>query len=408
MGVTPVEVKSISPPTGTIKPRPTYTDGNVTVYSVPLFPEVDEDGNPTYPWPQEGSSSKRKRSASSPSPPRRNKDGDFSTVTKNLPLKERMRLNGFLPTNLVGKEAEQWREMTIKNMFPATKPGKGTDKGVDADQPNVPALRRHPGSFNPAGSDKQLPRMNFTKDSEPITSKQKPSLAYIVVGPKTRGKFDAKRADELGLKGKLRGLVANGTTVTFTTMDANGKEIERTVKPEECVGPGENPAVREGLLNSFRLQSTDRYSFQVVIILDIPTTAHIPAVISAFTESDFYAKFRSRKAEDRTEYLTNVVYHLCGPDVIEDSRYQEFMRGFNSNVNVCSLSSLFSCGLIRNSLLFVAYSLFKGTLPRPRNIHQRRFQPTSIQPTRSRSVPHSSVLLEGTPTSPEPRRQVRF
>ena len=250
MGVTPVEVESISPPTGTAKPKPTYTDENITVYSVPLFPEVDEDGNPQL---QEDSSSKRKRRASSTSPPRKNKDVGFSTETKDLPLKERMRLNGFLPTNLVGKEAEQWREMTISNMFPAKNPksGKVADAGVDADPPYVSALRRHPGSFNPAGSFKQLPRMEFTKDSEPITSKQKPSLAYIVMGPKTRGKFNATKADELGLKGKLRGLVANGTAVTFTTTNADGKEIERTVKPEECVGPGDNPAVRAGITGLF-------------------------------------------------------------------------------------------------------------------------------------------------------------
>ena len=253
MCVTPVEVDSISPPTGSVKPRPTYTDGNITVYSVPLFPEVDEDGNPPHSQLQEGSSSKRKRRASSASPSRRDKYVGFSTEAKNLPLKERMRLNGFLPTNLVGKEAGQWREMTVKNMFPAKNPksGKGADAGVDADPPYVSALRRHPGSFNPAGSDKQLPRMNFTKDSEPITSKQKPSLAYIVIGPKTRGKFNAKKADELGLKGKLRGLVANGSTITFTTTDADGKQIERTVKPEDCVGPGENPAVRTGIARSF-------------------------------------------------------------------------------------------------------------------------------------------------------------
>jgi len=248
MSITPVEVNSITPPTGTINPQPTYTDHNITVYSIPLFPEVDEDGNPTPFGLQGDSSSKRKRRTPSASPPRRNKDGDFSAETKNLPLKERMRLNGFLPTNLVGKEAEQWREMTINSMFPAKNPKSG--KGAN-DLPYVPSIRRHPGSFNPAGSDKQLPRISFTKDSEPITSKQKPSLAYIVVGPKTRGKFDAKKADELGLKGKLRGLVANGTAVTFATTNADGKEIARTVKPEECVGPGENPAVCLGIARAF-------------------------------------------------------------------------------------------------------------------------------------------------------------
>jgi len=252
MSVTPVEVDSIPPPTGTVKPEPTYADDNITVYSIPLFPEVDEDGNSTS-FGLQDSSSKRKRRASSASPPRRNDGGDFSAETRNLPLKERMRLNGFLATNLVGKEAEQWREMTVSNMFPAKNPksGEGVEEGTDVDPSYVSSVRRHPGSFNPAGSDKQLPRMIFTKDSEPITSKQKPSLAYVVMGPKTRGKFDAKKANELGLKGKLRGLVANGTTVTFTTRGTDGKEIERTVRPEECVGPGDNPAVCPGITRAF-------------------------------------------------------------------------------------------------------------------------------------------------------------
>jgi ribonuclease Z len=339
MGVTPTEVPSISPPTRAAKPKPTYTDKNITVYSIPLFPRVDGNGGSLHSRSQEDSSSKRKRRASSASPPRRNEDLEFSAETRNLPLTERMRLNGFVPTNLVGKDAEDWREMTVSGMFPAKKPkpGMGSDAGIDADPPYVSTFRRHPGSFDPAGSDKQLPRMNLTKDSEPITSKQKPSLAYIVLGPKTRGKLDAKKADELGLKAKLRGLVASGNTVTFTTTDANGKQIERTVKPEECVGPGENPAVGTEIITFSHLEVTYKGSRQVMIILDIPTVAHIPAVVSAFTESDFYAKFRSRKTEDRIELLTNVVYHLCGPNVIEDPRYQAFMRGFNSNVYVCSL-----------------------------------------------------------------------
>lgn len=255
-----------------------------------------------------------------------------------------MRLNGFLPTNLVGKDVEEWRQMVIENMFPAGNhnSGKGKEEGADADPPYVSALRRHPGSFNPAASDRQLPKLNLTKDSEPITPYQKPSLAYIIIGPKTRGKFNAKRADELGLMGRLRGLVASGTTVTFSTTDADGKEIERTVRPEECVGPGNNPAACPQITRFFCLQGTHLHILQVVVILDIPTVAHIPAVVSAFANSDFYAKFRSRKSEDRTEYLTNVVHHLCGPGVIEDSRYQAFMRGFNSQVNVCSLHIFFA------------------------------------------------------------------
>jgi len=110
-------------------------------------------------------------------------------------------------------------------MFPSNKPKSGNE--VDPDPPYTFISCRHPGSFNPTSSDKQLPRMNFTKNSDPITLKQKPSLAYIVVSPKTMGKLDAKKADELGLKGRLRGLVASRNMVTFTTKDAHGKEIER-------------------------------------------------------------------------------------------------------------------------------------------------------------------------------------
>lgn len=245
MALTSIEVPSVTPPMGPVNPEPTYTDENITVYSIPFFPEVDQDSHPLSSDSHQPSPSKRKRWASSTSPPRRSRDEEFSSETKNVPLKDRMRLNGFLPTDLVGEDAKEWREMIVKNMFPATdlKPRKRGDEDVDVDPPYLSSFRRHSGSFNPAGSDRQLPEMNFTKDSEPITPHQKPSFAYIVVGPKTRGKFDAKKADELGLKGRLRGLVASGTTVTFTITDAHGREIERTVRPVDCVGPGSCPAV---------------------------------------------------------------------------------------------------------------------------------------------------------------------
>ena len=258
MAVTPIEVNSISPPTGPTKPEPTYADENITVYSIPLFPEVDENARPPFSESRAGSSSKRKRRASSASPPRRETEGELSTEAQNLPLVDRMRLNGFLPTTLVGEDAQEWRKMVVKNMFPATK--QKSRKNVDKDADDASAPRRQPGSFNPGSSMKQLPRMNLTKDSEPITLHQKPSLAYIVVGPKTRGKFDAKKAGELGLKGKLRGLVAGGHTVTFTTTNADGQEVERTIRPEECVAPGDNPAVCPKIPQPFPLQETDMHT----------------------------------------------------------------------------------------------------------------------------------------------------
>lgn len=146
---------------------------------------------------------------------------------------------------------------------------------------------RGPARLNPAKSFHQLPRFVHPSLSSPSSSSPSshpptptpmptptslaptppeppngltsaPSLAYLILGPRTRGRFNAQRADELGLKGPLRGRVSKGETVTFTVeVDdprANGGKgengerkkvrVERTVRPEECVGESEAPVVR--------------------------------------------------------------------------------------------------------------------------------------------------------------------
>jgi hypothetical protein len=75
------------------------------------------------------------------------------------------------------------------------------------------------------------------------------STAYIVVGPRVRGKFDVKRAEELGLFGPLRGRVARGETVTFTVDDGTGVKVQRTVRPEDCLGEPESQKVRPPILS---------------------------------------------------------------------------------------------------------------------------------------------------------------
>lgn len=68
-------------------------------------------------------------------------------------------------------------------------------------------------------------------------------MSYIVVGPRFRGKFDAKRAEELGIPhGPLRGSLAKGEAITFEIREGD-EVIQRTVKPEEVVGKSETPGV---------------------------------------------------------------------------------------------------------------------------------------------------------------------
>jgi ribonuclease Z len=182
----------------------------------------------------------------------------------------------FDPAALEGDEAEAWRQLIIEHMFTwiepppkprLTKPQKkrakrGQNVG-DVETPETPPsqvepsltslpqvphwvedtpksqgrlLGRAPKGANIAGSLKSLP--TFTSPM------REASTAYIVVGPHFRGKFDVKRAEELGLQGPLRGRVARGETVTFTVDNGAGERVQRTVRPEDCIGEQETAKVR--------------------------------------------------------------------------------------------------------------------------------------------------------------------
>ena len=75
------------------------------------------------------------------------------------------------------------------------------------------------------------------------------------------------------------------------------------------------------------------------MIFDIPTPDHIAPLVSAFNQSAFYTKLRSKREEDRTEYFVQSIFHLCGDDVLEDPRYKEFMNGFSDEVHVSHFGS---------------------------------------------------------------------
>ena len=94
----------------------------------------------------------------------------------------------------------------------------------------------------PPGFHKQLPKYDSPSAS---ASSSRPTLAYIAVGPRVRGKFDVKKADELGVPfGPERGKLTKGESVTVK-VKVNGQFVERVVQPEECVGENETPVVSD-------------------------------------------------------------------------------------------------------------------------------------------------------------------
>ncbi|KAI9511638.1 hypothetical protein F5148DRAFT_993525 [Russula earlei] len=326
---------------------PAFKDDNITLFSIPILPShIGGDESRVEREALSNTSEnvlKRKREHSLELPSKRSAIDESPTLSTDSPLLDRcLDDSEFDPATLEGDEADAWRRLIVEHMFtwvePPPKPQQlpkpsSSKKGkpgqnsadlktsktqVDTDRTSLPQvphwaedlaksqgkpLRRGIKGPNPAGLLKLLP--SFVP---PVRNR---STAYIVVGPRVRGKFNTKRAEELGLYGPLRGRVARGETVTFTVADGAGGNVQRTVKPEDCVGEHETT--------------------KAVIILDVPTPDHIDSLVSAF-DTPAYSPFRMKTPASRKDYVVHVIYHLLGSNVLEDERYKAFMNGFSDDV----------------------------------------------------------------------------
>ena len=81
-------------------------------------------------------------------------------------------------------------------------------------------------------------------------------------------------------------------------------------------------------------------------MFDVPTTAHIPSLVSSFRDSAFFNKvWGPCKTSD---VVIRAIYHICGDGVLEDSTYKAFMSGFAEDVQV---SFVLHCRLFTNAPL---------------------------------------------------------
>ncbi|KZV65463.1 Metallo-hydrolase/oxidoreductase [Peniophora sp. CONT] len=327
LNITEASDPAVSTSNGNTAPQPIYKDDSVTVYSIPLFPTSSDPSS---------SSLKRKRTPSPDSSSKRpatSTDAFAPNTTSTLGLTSSAAASS-QPKASPGKEThakstasvteedqgDKQRQKFIEHMFSWKAPeggGQSKKKGkkggksneatpsapppwFESDKPSADPNARPIRKPIPAHWRSQLPR--FTPP--PGTPR---TLSYVLLGPQLRGKFDAPRAEALGLFRKDRARVAKGETVKFMRKDAEGKEFEQIVRPEDVLGETEEP--------------------QAVIVLDVPTPEHISSLFAAF-ETPFYASLRSRNEDDWKKHKARVVYHILGPGVLEHPRYKEFMRGF--------------------------------------------------------------------------------
>ncbi|KAF5351284.1 hypothetical protein D9758_007983 [Tetrapyrgos nigripes] len=318
--------------TPSASPDPVFSDENMTVYSVPVYSSSYSSG---ISESASSSSLKRKRDAS-PDVPSKKVASTISALPfssdnslEDISISTETETSDSYPTSLRGEHAQEWRDLMIDTMLSASKKERerrakekasGNPAGEQrrkkkekkiaspppvVDSSNLDEFRRH----LPPGFHKQLPKFSY-QDGNPAEDR---ALTYVIVGPRIRGKFDAAKAKELQVpNGPCRLDLTRGQAITFTVME-NGTEVTRTVRPEEVVGPSEVPSV--------------------VIIADVPTPGHIPSLVSSFSGSPFYSKFRSNRPEDLQDHVVRVIYHICGEGVLEDERYLDFMRGFGPQVH---------------------------------------------------------------------------
>lgn len=283
-------------------PDVAYTDANITVYSFFISQSVPlptREDSVKYPVEM---GQKRKR-IDTPDEP--------SKIPK---LEAQQAASGLSPN--------EHREEALQHMF---KPKQSSESSVRKAHPlalelyayllqlepskegEPPVVDEYQRKKLPPWFYKQLPSFSF-----PPAFPQPSTLAYVVVGPRIRGRIDGKKLNDLKVPfNALRGKLTRGETIQFEVNGPNGSET-RTVRPEDCMSKSDPPAV--------------------VIILDVPFVDMIPSVIHSFNTA--YKSFRSSDPDDMEKHTVRVVYHLLGSGVLEDERYLEFMRGFPKTAEV--------------------------------------------------------------------------
>ncbi|KIJ09075.1 hypothetical protein PAXINDRAFT_172647 [Paxillus involutus ATCC 200175] len=339
--VTPSEIP-LSPVSLVSEHQPVYKDNNITVFALPVLPEapsgLPSSAGPagvtaTSVCPSDSTGSLKRRREPSPYQPskRLSNQGSATPFPDTIPpvapsLREVVTKSDFDPSSLNGEMAQAWRQLVIQTMFPATQvviantgqngPGKrkGKRKAEDHEvKPREDAPSKSARASHPTGLNKPLPvpECSLIGSSNPSL---KPTVAYAIVGPRIRGKFDEQKAVALGLqRGPLRAKLSKGECVTVQVKDDNGNTFVREIKPEDCIGESVTPGV--------------------VLVLDTPTLAHIPGLVSGFADSEPFARYLWKYTEGSKEHMVRAVFHLCGENVLEDERYKAFMNGFGPEVH---------------------------------------------------------------------------
>ncbi|KAF8329413.1 uncharacterized protein EI90DRAFT_1391010 [Cantharellus anzutake] len=130
----------------------------------------------------------------------------------------------------------------------------------------------------------------------PYAQRATAAVSFIGLGPSVRGKFDAKRAQALGVFGSDRARLTRGETVL-------SKDGVTSVTPDMCIGPGISPSA--------------------FMFIECPSTEYIPGIASSLTLGVNGPLSAAR---------LSFIIHRVGRGVLEDERYVAWMHAFGADV----------------------------------------------------------------------------
>ncbi|TYJ56176.1 hypothetical protein B9479_003162 [Cryptococcus floricola] len=249
-----------------------FTSPNMTVRSIALFP---------------------------PPPPHQRSPPTYDPYTPLGPV--------FRPSRLSPVDLQKWCHQVVSDMFqnnttarlsqraPNPSPSPGAKTRLEWATANV--FLSPDGTINAARPDTRAP---LPTPSETDVNTQ---MVYILETPDVRGKFNNKKAAELGVpNGPLRGKLTRGEVIEFPDPEMEG--VLKTVRPEECVmggGPG------------------------AVMIMVSCTLKTLPDLLRNKTFAEYQPL---RETPGHSARKVHLMVHRIPREILADEGYKEWMRAF--------------------------------------------------------------------------------
>jgi hypothetical protein len=154
----------------------------------------------------------------------------------------------------------------------------------------------------PVSTEYKKRREELVNQNLPTTTPSPVTMAYLVKNHDIPGKFDLEKALAFGIpQGRLFSSLKNGENVQVTKV-VDGKEVVRTVRPEEVL--------------------LDPIPGAVVLIIDVPSLEYVLNVVA------------SEALNTEEVKRADIVVHMLSDDVASDQRYVNWMDSFKDTSKV--------------------------------------------------------------------------